>query len=269
MVRRKSVKCSTQQATLPSWSWVGWSGDALNSDSWRSAGNYQYDSQNEHLWHACSWKTYSTVSWYYSIELVSKRKLIKTSTFQMKDGDGASELPPGWSKSEKGQYFHRSCPDQPFNYPTIIRDPYIAHTSPIRARYLHGTTSRSFLQVAGNFDSFPDLYIFVDLLVPGLETWAGTLRLMSENTEEAESIRGQHMEIIEISMGTVQSTPFELQSFDEYGRGLWPKSNGVYEFYNVLWIEWDGSIAYRKACGKVAKSIWDNLKKDRIEITLG
>lgn len=30
-------------------------------------------------------------------------------------------------------------------------------------------------------------------------------------------------------------------------------------FYNVLWIEWDGDVAYRKALGVVGEKEWDAL----------
>lgn len=31
-----------------------------------------------------------------------------------------------------------------------------------------------------------------------------------------------------------------------------------FEFYNVLWIEWHGGIAYRKALDRVVKPVWDS-----------
>jgi hypothetical protein len=40
-------------------------------------------------------------------------------------------------------------------------------------------------------------------------------------------------------------------------------------FYNVMWIGWDGDVAYRKGLGKVGKTAWDALGAAIIDITLG
>lgn len=41
------------------------------------------------------------------------------------------------------------------------------------------------------------------------------------------------------------------------------------EWYNVLWIEWEGSIAYRRCCGKVLKRIWEAQELEAISLVLG
>jgi hypothetical protein len=40
-------------------------------------------------------------------------------------------------------------------------------------------------------------------------------------------------------------------------------------FYNVLWIEWENDIAYRKALGTVMKSHWDALEAETITFRFG
>ncbi len=47
-----------------------------------------------------------------------------------------------------------------------------------------------------------------------------------------------------------------------------PKGN-KYEFYNVLWVEWEEGIAYRKGCGRVMKSAWEAQNLEWIDLTLG
>jgi ankyrin repeat protein len=44
---------------------------------------------------------------------------------------------------------------------------------------------------------------------------------------------------------------------------------GVYHFYNVLWIERDGDIAYRRAAGRVPKAIWDKSCTGPVKVILG
>ena len=42
-----------------------------------------------------------------------------------------------------------------------------------------------------------------------------------------------------------------------------------YDFYNVMWIGWNGNVAYRKAVGRVLVSYWDEQEPEDVEITLG
>ncbi|KAI0019651.1 heterokaryon incompatibility protein-domain-containing protein [Xylariomycetidae sp. FL0641] len=50
---------------------------------------------------------------------------------------------------------------------------------------------------------------------------------------------------------------------EEYGEGE------TYEFYNVLWVEWRGGVAYRRACGRVPKHIWELNASSPEDIILG
>jgi hypothetical protein len=55
---------------------------------------------------------------------------------------------------------------------------------------------------------------------------------------------------------------------------LWPTSSRnldvpVCEFYNVLWIERQDGVAYRRACGWVPKAIWEAHLTGPIEVKLG
>lgn len=45
--------------------------------------------------------------------------------------------------------------------------------------------------------------------------------------------------------------------------------NWKWRFYNVLWIEWKGKIAYRKGVGKIWADCWEKLEREEIEVTLG
>jgi hypothetical protein len=42
-----------------------------------------------------------------------------------------------------------------------------------------------------------------------------------------------------------------------------------YEFYNMLWIEREDGIAYRKGLGRVWKEVWELQKFDAIDVILG
>ena len=43
----------------------------------------------------------------------------------------------------------------------------------------------------------------------------------------------------------------------------------VYEFYDVLWVEYEDGVAYRKAIGRVRKEVWDREILGWVDITLG
>jgi hypothetical protein len=44
---------------------------------------------------------------------------------------------------------------------------------------------------------------------------------------------------------------------------------GIYEYYNVMWIEWEDGIAYRKAIGRVYKEAWEAQELEEIDVLLG
>ena len=59
--------------------------------------------------------------------------------------------------------------------------------------------------------------------------------------------------------------PLEENTADQVLRN----SIGIYEWYNVLWIETRDGIAYRKALGRVFKDSWEAQAPECVEITLG
>lgn len=77
------------------------------------------------------------------------------------------------------------------------------------------------------------------------------------------------LELVEISAGSVENKEPEKVCFDEWDRAHCPRHYGTYEFYNVLWIEWTNGVAFRKALGRVEKSVWEAESKDEIDLVLG
>jgi len=43
----------------------------------------------------------------------------------------------------------------------------------------------------------------------------------------------------------------------------------VYTFYNVLWVEWEDGIAYRKGVGRVKRRVWEALDMEPVALLLG
>lgn len=77
------------------------------------------------------------------------------------------------------------------------------------------------------------------------------------------------LELVSISAGTATSESrlydFEYMTFCRDGM----KNADVYELYNVLWIEWNEGVAYRKELGRVIKEAWERQATEWIDLTLG
>jgi len=181
--RRKPRRLSADDAILPSWSWAGWEG-IINSESWRSAANYQIEYLPEsEIPQFTSWRTFSTVEWTYSKTLTSERYPVSIpSQFRRpaftKFGD---DLPPEWSMSANlGEDVHavrHSCdPSQPFRFPIPILEEPNRRQPVINARYLHCITKHAFLKLGKEFLNTTSGCPSVQLLTTS-GRWAGCLRL--------------------------------------------------------------------------------------------
>jgi len=96
--------------------------------------------------------------------------------------------------------------------------------------------------------------------------FAGVLQPQSLNP--SLSFVGVLCELVAISRGSqhIESRirlSWELREFEQL-QGL-----EVYEFYSVLWIEWDKGVAYRKGLGRIPKEIWEQLNLESIDLVLG
>jgi hypothetical protein len=88
---------------------------------------------------------------------------------------------------------------------------------------------------------------------------AGVIESLFVSQHEYE--KGDPCELVAISKGSLRKrepTGYrgvalfeEVEAFPEL------KDKELYEFYNVLWIEWEDGIAYRKALGRVMKEAWE------------
>ncbi|OCK75000.1 hypothetical protein K432DRAFT_467637 [Lepidopterella palustris CBS 459.81] len=82
---------------------------------------------------------------------------------------------------------------------------------------------------------------------------------------------GHRFELIAISMGCVyfKDSDQNLGRLPEWYLNDFPEDLTYYEFFNVLWIVWDGVVATRRGIGRVSKSAWQRLPKECLDITLG
>lgn len=99
-----------------------------------------------------------------------------------------------------------------------------------------------------------------------------------QQTSEAEA-RGTAVELIAVATGKVRNDSYPKKGGDHnyhqaYSIPEWnckrrPSDGVFYEFYFVLWIEWEDGIAYRRALGRVEKGVWEATPLEDIDIVLG
>ncbi|KAM3071685.1 hypothetical protein ACMFMG_009557 [Clarireedia jacksonii] len=220
-----------------------------------------------------------------------------------------NELPPGWTKHDASAseyepswlvkniyYTHDSDSYGRYSYPVPCRDDNTP-MSP-KGTLLSCHTKRGWLQLA------EPLHVNIERknLLPAYRatwiimrtmdgTWAGALKYgelelgtdsISHTARDGShdpiinhSIEAKTIELVAISRGcTVQSIPNpEVWQYacSELHHEEAPDfhEEKPYEFYNCLWIEWKEGIAYRKALGRVEKSIWEGLDLEEIDLILG
>jgi len=90
-------------------------------------------------------------------------------------------------------------------------------------------------------------------------------------SSEQDYSRGDQCELIGISKASVgnKEASHQYQTVSEMDRVSEIKGLDLYKFYNVLWIEWNDGIAYRKALGMVWKEAWERQDLEEIDVVLG
>ncbi|KAF2095221.1 hypothetical protein NA57DRAFT_79709 [Rhizodiscina lignyota] len=122
-----------------------------------------------------------------------------------------------------------------------------------------------------------DLEVAIE--ITPMVTWYKTSRQTGERcwmihsnvSSREDLIQGETCEVIIISAGSARRDEIDLakvwlpewKSIDEI------KELALYEFYNVLWIERKGDVAYRKALGRVWKEAWHRQDVEEIDVVLG
>jgi hypothetical protein len=236
----------------------------------------EYYEKDSSIWRPTSWRTLSTVQWFYLDNAGGKHR-IDVSGQKYREGclDPTAALPSGWSRHEclttdRPFFRHESDTSQEFWYAVPLGDEVPSPRPHIQSRFISCRTRRAVLHVGDMFgNDKASTCVCADLLDEG-GNWVGVLRYMHhfKPWETKPSLYHQH-EVIEISAGTVLNHETEEVSFDEWFRPGCPRKAGEYHFYNVMAIEWVSSVAYRKAVGRVIKSTWEKLATEDIDVTLG
>ncbi len=294
-LRRRCADASDGSSAFPSWSWLGWEGNVVLSCLKKS---------HQLLWVKESFgpsiEIYPMVVWHKKNKQTGEGCRIDNSyhSFQRMREDPSVPLPAGWSRVKSSSlglnasdsnfskdpwvFRHECIPHLEFIHPIpVMLKPSTSTTSPTWDSYLTFRTARCFLFSEALLNTAPQRtawsniandfvpYCLSFVLNDGLGRWAGMIYSNFSNAKEL--FLGERCEVIIISGGVAhidenQSVKVWLEEWkciDDI------KSDDTYEFYNVLWIERKGEIAYRKALGRVWKDAWLRQHVEEVDVILG
>ena len=281
--RRIPRRKSGSEANLPIWSWMGWQG-FIDQESWYPGADYM----KKPVRRGTSIRTIPIVHWYaHHKDRRTERQVISTwckyrdyvyHDYSHKD----VEVPLGWERYSycpekpprdqyKGcfpdynvpQYFYKHISDETaeFWYPIPIREAAEEQIALDNLSLISCRTTRCWLDAAENNLHYSRMWVS---LRDGAGILAGVL-----NVHDLTFSIGR-CELISISMGYACGGRGADLCLTEQNTELVPRSNEErYEFYNVLWIEWEDGIAFRKGVGRVEKSMWETQPLEWINVTLG
>ena len=283
--RRIPTQSSSEEMMLPSWSWVGWEGE-IESSQWA----HEWDCLSlQYYKGAVIWKLNSTVAWSHG-DICEQRQPIDPSSHRYRrcSTDNSIPLPPGWSRKPVKEYalfVHRRLPSINFGYPIPLPKRNQQNAPHILSKFLFGQTRR------GHFkeDRTPNLHSRVPSLfgnrrpnnASGIHifleddggAWAGTIQL-HDNALFSSSTNSllddsSKLELVSISAGTATCLKDPHTFRVSQGDGVGISNDYLFEFYNVLWIEWKEGVAYRKGLGRVIKEAWERQATEWIDLALG
>jgi hypothetical protein len=285
--RVPSCSSSATMAGLPSWSWAGWEG-YIDISLWLSGYDYIKSSQSA-VGCLSSVRIVSTVQWYCRPWGTKESRPIQgpneLNAWRALATEDRHNLPVGWTRFEYNSdesfghkhrhrwptstprryyYKHRYAPTTEFWYPIPLCEGLQSPPPRRPETLINCRTQRTWL----NLGTDPSRYWLRD----AEEAWVGTLSPQDEIECELFSNSGDKLvcELVEISRGYAYEKDVVV-GMCEWDHSERPKSpdGEKYEFVNVLWVEWEDGIAYRKGVGRVMKSAWEAQELEWIDLVLG
>ncbi|CAG9987720.1 unnamed protein product [Clonostachys byssicola] len=280
--------------SLPSWSWLGWSGNVAFPDDCEFAA-YNGGSTDERegfVSPVTEWYTVPSPSSRYS----DKQALVPgwyASKKEAQTGDGL--VPEGWERQnfdedqlEPGdrEGLPRSTPRFSFEIESLAAAsrqnnlfPRLLHWYPVpvassrsgeatvrQSAYISCRTERAFLFGGSTIDGTdpPRLQ-----LLDGKGVLAGYLQLHNEGELEqfqATETPGKRVELVSVAKGYTGRLSGDRTVLEkEEDRSLWFR-----DCLFVLWVEWDNGVAFRRGSGVVLLEGWNEAcGKDFCDLVLG
>jgi hypothetical protein len=273
--RRKDATGSVLQK-FPSWSWVGWAG-AVNFEFYGKAHNYLVEEGKKEG--PSGIKIQPTLTWYKSSSPEEATTPIRPLFYEYRD----RPFSPGEEDHlqtilPKGVRYRHPVftPDHPISPDNKDWNSIIT----TRTHRLHLLIGKDIPESSGRYIYLMDMeghpvgavpyYVLQDkkfhagsmcewiCLSAGEADWRVNSREVHYETPEVFSYYHRNCEKEE---GTWCCVSPELCKVEE--------KSLLYEFYNIMLIEWEDGIAYRVAVGRVFRDFWDQTPTEEIDVRLG
>lgn len=263
----------------PSWSWMSWRGhlDTINQAAVFEGIACPRDPQ-EIVYNIPSTVVITPlVQWYFTgvggAQIAIANEYHKYKHFAR---DSESTPPPGWNRAESSSsssdsqrenfYIIPAAPSFAFRFPIPLVDSSCSEimipmpiSNRITCQAEHAYFYLRQIKPIGHLE--PILLHILDTMRES----SGVIRLPGDwHESQLETEMG--VELIAIS--TESRAKYELYHDDYFPREH-RKPNGIWDLYNVLWIEWTDGVAYRKAVGQVTKAAWEAADRELIDVVLG
>lgn len=298
-VRRVAANKESDENCLPSWSWAGWKA-GLDLTNWYSVMDYIKHKPSAVPPGAIYYHAFSTVAWAFRKKIGDEATPIRESWQKQRvrysrGEEDTMSCPPGWTRHGISDFPYRKGRDRcrPLSSPTPSRwvfkhasdtdneywypIPIPANNSPkseprplsVSVPFISGRARRGWAIGGEKFKApYPTIY-----LQDGSGKWIGAMQLHDDDNawEPGANNAYKWLELVEIARGQYpESFPHESFGPPKEGREARPRStDGYVRFYFVLWIEWEGDIAYRRGLGRVEEEAWEALDLEEIDLMLG
>jgi Heterokaryon incompatibility protein (HET) len=275
--RRKidNKKDTDTTVNFPSWSWAGWIGERSNQIGAFGLDHERTTPLTEKLERQSF--VYPCVDWFKFDPECCEKFRISNDYAKYREGglDGSIVLPAGWSSRREGSkddgelyYEYKFAPsDHTFWYPVPVNRNSHQMNDYQSPPFLYCRTSRGYLEIGSSLSHEVEEYYInypIYSLITSEEKWAGVI-FVHQHPEINDEAKEQ-CELIVVSGGIAFE---DADWIPELRLGDRPRTRGQYSFYNVLWIEWQSGIAYRKGVGRVVKQVWDSLAENEVDVILG
>jgi hypothetical protein len=278
-VERRMAINSLTGHIFPSWSWLGWKGDIRLQDCHFLCEHYWKDS-NQPNWKRThySYHLEPLVSWIQVGSSSSEeRKLQSNWHGSEKWTEDNKNLTRDWTLKRVGGenwYTNKAADSVLFRHPF----PWIQQLLPGEEQstwppYLRLRSSTALFTITNcakiefaNGETFTHENRFI--ISDSRGQVAGTLCL--DRTPEHQTPIGRECGLLAISRGkaTFSTDPECGSAFPELYEDKIQKCDDVYEFYNVLYTEWEDKHLVREGLGRVEKSIWEQQDLKEVDVEL-
>ena len=276
LAQRKCLGNGIPRSEFPSWSWAGWKGSVQSQIYLFGQGHLRSTLYMDYMPRLID--IFPCVTWYkIDMDTLEKARIPNDyAKYQFEGLEGTMMLPPGWSSYQDetdGAFYYKydkAPSSNSFWYPI----PTVRGIQPTSRRrwgpVLSFQTLRGHLDIGEALpqgEQIDETYPLYSLYTEAGE-WGGVIYV--HYLPEVATAHKTSLELVVISAGFAsENNEDQVDWIPEWNFAKRPRSRDYYLFYHVLWIEWDGGIAYRRGLGRVAQSVWADLPKDDVEVLLG